>query len=166
MLKPTYIALVTLFILQLTVSSNASAQAAMGVYSAEQTSALASGDPTFTDMRYYKNLTYELKKGEAAMFYMRAVAYMPQVYTVDRALVNWGTGLTTSSSDGNNTSMIVVIADKDTIFDVVFTSSSPSMSGDFVYGIRKMDSAQMIYPPESDFCLTLLPIADSFNHRG
>lgn len=128
------------------------AQVAVGAYTAEQQAVLSAQDPTMTDGRNFKNLPVTMKKGEGAMFYMRAMLYEPQIYIIDNAQVNWRQGEAVEGSDGITSSILILIADKDTSFNVLFTSDIAGASGDFVYGMRQLDAAQMTVPAENDFC--------------
>ena len=132
--------------------ATSNAQVAVGAYTAEQQANITAQDPTMTDGRNYKNLPVTMKKGEAAMFYMRAITFQPQSYIIDNAQVNWRQGDAVLGSDGITSSILVLKADKDTSFNVIFTTDIAGASGDFVYGMRQLDAAQMTVPAENDFC--------------
>jgi hypothetical protein len=57
-----------------------------------------------------------------AMFYMRAITFQPQIYIIDNAQVNWRQGDAVLGSDGITSSILVLKADKDTSFNVIFTT--------------------------------------------
>lgn len=145
-------------ILVLTMGSHAFSQSVVpiGAYTAEQQSALAPGNNTFTDGRYYQNLAITMEKGEAAMFYMRASLYEPLIYTVDNNVINWVNGDTKLGEDNIYTSVLTLFADKDTTFNVVYSSVLAGATGDFIYGMRKLSATQMQVPPEGDFCARLI----------
>lgn len=131
-------------------------QVPVGAYTAEQQSELVTTDPTFTDGRYYKNLSISMAKGEGAMFYMRAIAFEPMIYTLDNSQVNWANGTNILGEDSAYTSVLTLIADKDTTFNVIYSSIISGATGDFVYGMRKLSEQQMVVPDQDDFCGRLI----------
>lgn len=134
------------------MNTKAFSQIPMGAYTAEQKAYINAEDPTMTDGRNFKNLPVTMKKGEGAMFYMRAVLFEPQIYIIDNAQVNWRQGDAVVGSDGITSSILILIADKDTSFNVIFTSTLVGSGGEFVYGMRQLDATQMTVPAENDFC--------------
>lgn len=140
------------FLLSLCISAVANAQIPMGAYTAEQTAYITAEDPTMTDGRNFKNLPVTMKKGEGAMFYMRAILFEPQIYIIDNAQINWRQGDAVIGSDGITSSILIFIADKDTSFNVIFTTEMAGSGGEFVYGMRQLDANQMAVPTENDFC--------------
>ncbi len=132
------------------------AQVPVGAYTAEQQSNLTNTDNTFTDGRYYKNLSISLTKGDGAMFYMRAMAFEPMIYTLDNSQMNWANGVNILGADSTYTSVLTLIADKDTTFNVIYSSTTAGGIGDFVYGMRKLSAEQMAVPEPDDFCNRLI----------
>ncbi|MBK8343401.1 MAG: hypothetical protein IPL12_08885 [Bacteroidetes bacterium] len=145
-----------IFVVTLTSVGSVFAQATVGAYTAEQQSILESTDNTFTDGRYYKNLSISMAKGEGAMFYMRAIAFEPMIYTLDNSQVNWANGTNILGEDSAYTSVLTIIADKDTTFNVIYSSTVSGATGDFVYGMRKLSEQQMVVPDPEDFCGRLI----------
>lgn len=113
----------------------------LGITMDEQQSALAAGDATFTDGRYYKNLTFTLKAGESALFYMLANEFSPQIYIVDTTLTNWLNGVPKSIGSFSG-SFIWMNATSDYTFHVVYSSNYAGSTGNFSFGIRKMAAGQ------------------------
>lgn len=151
------------FVLFLVVgSAMLNAQVPMGAYSSEDASRLETGDQQLTNNCYYKNLAIELKKGEGIFMYMTSSDFEPQLYMLDNALVNWVTGDNVSNGDNSYSSYLSLVADKDTIFNLVYSSISPTTTGAFAYGVYKLDANQMHYPESDEFCGRLTYIINNW----
>jgi hypothetical protein len=154
-MKVTRMLLLLFILLQLSATAIFT-QVPIGAYTAEQQSNLTNTDNTFTDGRYYKNLSISMTKGEGAMFYMRAIAFEPMIYTLDNSQMNWANGVNNLGADSAYTSVLTLIADKDTTFNVIYSSTTAGGTGDFVYGMRKLSAEQMAVPEPDDFCNRLI----------
>ena len=154
MLSNTHMKKYMLIILLATGLFDSSAHAqniTLGVEMNEQQAALTTADPVFDDGRYYRNLTYSLKAGQSAMFYMLATEFSPQIFIVDTLLADWKTG-TQKNIGLIPGSFIWVNATEDYTFHVVYSSVSAPSTGTFYYGVRVMPPGQNDYAKATSTC--------------
>ncbi len=130
------------------ISTGATAQNfTMGIYQDEKSSELTSSDPMLTGDYHYRDMQLQLSAGEGVLLYMTSGDFTPLMYTVDTTLVNWVKG-----QEGTGTSFIIITAHSDTVFHVVYTSTTALATGNFTFGMRKLSKEQMEFNENLPFC--------------
>ncbi len=124
----------------------------LGAETIENNGKLENTDAMLDQTRYYKNTKVDLKAGEGIFLYMLASEFEPQILTIDTMLAEWKSGSNEEYGLDAYLSFISVVAIRDTSFHVIYSSLDTFITGNFVFGGRKLKAEQMVYNVSADYC--------------
>jgi hypothetical protein len=119
----------------------------LGVALQNGNSELLASDP-LNGKQHYRGSTFQMKKGQAGLFYMASDNFKPRVALLGSS--EWIAPINAIETD--SLSKVIWIAPTDTSITVYFISAEDNKIGKFSYGFRLMDSSQVVFKDDYSTC--------------